>query len=72
MLGQQARKLRSMDAAEISRGILEDKTSADEWALALRNVAWAEPQSRSYLTGKVREMLSYDPWRATPSCDRWR
>jgi hypothetical protein len=67
VLGQAARKLRSGDAAEVSRTILETKDSPDEWALALRNVAWAEPQSRAYVAGKLREMIAHEPWRAAPS-----
>jgi hypothetical protein len=67
VLGQLARKIRSDAAAQVGRDILESKDSPDEWALALRNVAWAEPQSRGYLAGKMREMLSYEPWRSAPS-----
>jgi hypothetical protein len=67
VLGQAARKLRSGDAAEVSRAILETKDSPDEWALALRNVAWAEPQSRAYVAGKVREMMAHQAWRDAPS-----
>ena len=67
VLGQAARKLRSGDAAEVSRTILETKDSPDEWALALRNVAWADPQSRAYVASKLREMIAHEPWRAAPS-----
>lgn len=67
VLGQQARRLRSGDAAVVSRTILESKDSPDEWALALRNVAWAEPQSRAYVAGKVREMIAHPAWREQPS-----
>ncbi len=67
LLGQVARRSRSPAAAEVSREILAEKTSADEWALALRNLAWTEPQARTYLGGKVREMLAFAPWRASPS-----
>jgi len=67
VLGQVSRRARSPAAAEVSREILGDKTSADEWALALRNLAWTEPQSRTYLGDKVREMLAFAPWRTSPS-----
>ena len=67
ILGQLARLTRSGDAATISRQILANKDSPDEWALALRNVAWGEPDSRPFLAEKMREMLSYEPWRATPT-----
>ena len=59
--------MRADDAAEIAREILEKKDSPDEWALALRNVAWGEPKSREFLAGKMHEMLNYEPWLATPS-----
>jgi hypothetical protein len=67
LLGQVARRARSPAAADVSREILAEKSSADEWAIALRNVAWTEPQARTYLGGKVREMLAFAPWRASPS-----
>jgi hypothetical protein len=67
LLGQLSRGTRSDAAAKASRAILETKDSADEWALALRNVAWHEPGAKPYLAGKMREMLAHDPWRARPS-----
>ncbi|HYR59704.1 MAG TPA: hypothetical protein VEO95_13780, partial [Chthoniobacteraceae bacterium] len=67
VLGQIARKSRSDAASAVAREILADKSSADEWALALRNVAWTEPQPRTFLADKMREMLRYEPWRAAPS-----
>ena len=67
LLGQLSRTTRSDDAAKFSRALMETKTSADEWALALRNVAWHEPSAKPYLAGKMREMLGHDSWRATQS-----
>jgi hypothetical protein len=67
ILGQLASLTRSGDAAIISRQILANKDAPDEWALALRNIAWGEPDSRPFLAEKMREMLSYEPWRATPT-----
>lgn len=67
VLGQISRGTRSDAAAKVSRAILESKDSADEWALALRNVAWHEPGAKPYLAGKMREMLAHEPWRARPS-----
>ena len=67
ILGQLARLTRSGDAATISRQILASRDSPDEWAIALRNVAWGEPDSRPFLAEKMREMLGYEPWRATPT-----
>jgi hypothetical protein len=67
LLGQLSRTTRSDAAAKVSRALLETKDSADEWAVALRNVAWHEPGAKPYLAGKMREMLAYQPWRARPS-----
>ncbi len=66
-LGQIARKARSDEASRVAREILETKDSADEWALALRNIAWTEANPRLFLADKAREMLRYEPWRAAPS-----
>jgi hypothetical protein len=66
-LGQIARKSRNDAASQVAREILADKSSADEWALALRNVAWTEPRAQTFLADKVREMLRYEPWRTAPS-----
>jgi hypothetical protein len=67
VLGQLSRKARTADAAEVSREILAEKKSSDEWAIALRNVAWYEPQSRTLLASKFAEMVRYEPWRTEPS-----
>jgi hypothetical protein len=66
-LGQIARKARSNAAAQVAREILEEKASSDEWALALRNIAWTEPRAQTFLADKMREMLRYEPWRMAPS-----
>ncbi len=67
MLGRIARDAASEDAATFSRALLTRKTSADEWAIALRNIAWSTPDDRTYLAAKMREMLDYQPWRQQPS-----
>lgn len=67
LLGQLARQSGSSVGAALSRSILEKKESPDEWALALRNVAWAEPGARPYLAAKMRELLAYQPWMASPT-----
>ena len=55
------------NAADVfARSLLDRKTSADEWAVALRNIAWSTPGDRSYLAGKMRDMLNYQPWRQQP------
>jgi hypothetical protein len=67
VLGQIARTSRNPVAAAVSKQVLTQKQSSDEWALAMRNVAWMEPQSKPYLAGKMREMLAHEPWRSNPS-----
>lgn len=56
-------------AAQISRGILSSPTTADEWALALRNVGRAEDadQSRDFLREKTVELIRNPDWQANPS-----
>lgn len=66
-LGQIARKARSGEAAQVAREILAEKTSPDEWALALRNLAWTEPRAKPFLADKMREMLRHETWWAAPS-----
>ena len=67
VLGRIAKRDGTGDAAQLARATLEKKDSADEWAIALRNVAWHEPAATAYLAAKAREMLAYAPWRAAPS-----
>ena len=67
VLGRIAKRDGSTAAAQLARATLEKKDSADEWAIALRNVAWAEPAATAYLAAKAREMLAHAPWRAAPT-----
>ncbi len=67
VLGQISKKTGSDAAAVISREVLQTKESPDEWAVAMRNVAWHDPKSKPYLAGKVREMLAHEPWKLQPS-----
>jgi hypothetical protein len=59
----------SAAAAAIGREILSSPTSADEWALALRNVALGEPleQSAAFLQSKTEELVTNPAWQADPS-----
>lgn len=67
-LGTISRDAGTTDAAEIARATLETKDSADEWAVAMRNLAWADPDgSRSLLAAKARELIEYPPWQAAPT-----
>jgi hypothetical protein len=56
-------------AAEISREILADHHSPDEWAIALRNLARVDRSdaSRQFLAEKFREMIADGRWRVEPS-----
>lgn len=67
VLGQLSRPAGGGAGAEIAREILSKKESPDEWAVALRNLAWDEPKSLPFLASKMHEMLAYEPWTATPT-----
>lgn len=56
-------------AARISREILSSKTSADEWAIALRNVAKGERigGNRDYLRTRAEDLITNPEWQAQPS-----
>jgi len=57
------------EAARISREILTIETSADEWAIALRNVAKGErlEGNRDYLRTRTEELITNPEWQAQPS-----
>ncbi len=67
VLGRIAQRDGTDTAAKLARATLAKKDSPDEWAIALRNVAWREPAATAFLAAKTREMLTYAPWRAAPS-----
>jgi hypothetical protein len=56
-------------AAAIGREILATPTSADEWALALRNVGRGEEidGSAAFLQRKTEELIANPAWQARPS-----
>lgn len=56
-------------AAEIARDILATPTTADEWAVALRNIARFEDSedTRDFLIKKTEELIRNADWQATPS-----
>ncbi|HEY5233897.1 MAG TPA: hypothetical protein VIK35_10235 [Verrucomicrobiae bacterium] len=56
-------------AADYSKMILASKDSPDEWAVALRNLAWGDTSAdgRTLLEQKTTEMLQYEPWQQNPS-----
>lgn len=57
------------EAARISRELLGSPTTADEWAISLRNVARGETDdgNRDFLKAKTEELISNPEWRAQPS-----
>jgi hypothetical protein len=67
LLGRICKTTGGPEAAATARALMERKTSADEWAVAMRNVGWATPDDRTYLAAKMREMLRYENWRRQPS-----
>lgn len=56
-------------AAEISRGILATPTTADEWAIALRNIGRFDdsPEALELLENKAVELIRNPEWQADPS-----
>ena len=56
------------DAVEVAKATLASKDSADEWAVAMRNLALADPDgSRDFLSAKAKELISYAPWQQEAS-----
>src|SRR5215468_7715999 len=56
-------------AGRIAMEVLSQYTTPDEWAVSLRNFAWANPDSAGYgyLRLKAREFLANGGWRKNPS-----
>lgn len=56
-------------AAAVGKEILSTPISPDEWAVSLRNIAWADdsPDNLAYLRGRAREMIANADWRRQPS-----
>ncbi len=67
-LGTISQDAGTADAADMARETLATKGSADEWAIAMRNLAWADPDgSKSFLAAKARELIEYQPWQSAPT-----
>ena len=62
-------KLNPGEASRISREILSAYTSADEWAIALRNVAKGEDsvENREYLRKQTEALITNAEWQQNPS-----
>ncbi len=56
-------------AADIAREILANPTTADEWALALRNLGRIErsPETDALLLSKTVELIANPGWQSAPS-----
>lgn len=56
-------------AAEISRQVLETPTTADEWAISLRNVGRLsrDADSLAFLRDKTEELIRHPEWQESPS-----
>lgn len=66
-LGRLCREAGTGEALEVARQTLSDFGSADEWAISMRNVAWADPDSRAFLEERVNAMIAHPQWRDHPS-----
>ena len=62
-------KIDPQAAAEYSKTVLGTPTTADEWAIAMRNYArgTGEPDSATFLQAKVVEMIDHPQWKSDPS-----
>lgn len=56
-------------AGQIAMQVLSGYTTPDEWAVSLRNFAWANPDPGAYgfLQQKTRELLANPDWKRNPS-----
>ena len=56
-------------AGVLAEQILSQYTTPDEWAVSLRNYAWANkgPGSQDYLEKKAQELLGNPEWRTNPT-----
>ena len=66
-LGQLSREVGSEAALVVAREILQSFGSADEWAVSMRNVAWADPGSQEFLQDRIAAMLNHREWREQSS-----
>jgi hypothetical protein len=66
ILGLLARGAKREEAAVLARSIMSSKSSPDEWAICMRNLAWTDPESGAYLNMKFKEMLQFPSWINNP------
>lgn len=62
-------QLDRVKAGEVASTILSHPTHPDEWALCLRNFAWANPgeESFEFLRAKAEELIRHPEWRQKPT-----
>ena len=51
----------------VAREILATPGSADEWSIALRNLAWADKSSGAFLNSKFAELVNQQQWTQNPT-----
>ena len=67
-LGTISRDAHTADAAEEARATLQANNSPDESAVAMRNLAWTDPEgSKALLASSERAMLNNAAWRQSPT-----
>ncbi|RYD23768.1 MAG: hypothetical protein EOP88_02880 [Verrucomicrobiaceae bacterium] len=66
-LGQLCGSPTTDEALEVARGTLASFGSADEWAISMRNFAWAAPERREFLVERVNAMIRHPQWQEHPS-----
>ena len=67
-LGTISRDAGTADAAEEARATIAANTSPDETALAMRNLAWTDPDgSKATIAAAERAMLANNAWRQSPT-----
>ncbi len=55
-------------AADFARELLQERISADEWAVALRLLARGTPGgAHGLVRERTRELIGHEPWRSNPS-----
>ncbi len=67
LLGRLARENDRPEASALARNVLEHSDSADEWVIALRNLAWQQSKNRALLAEKIRALLTKPEWLANPT-----
>jgi len=56
----------SDEALNVACDILRDFTAPDEWAVAMRNIAWLAPEATPFLEDRMRAMLDHAAWLRAP------